>query len=437
LQDSVLIFKGDLMSKTYFSSLLLLSMVFQCLPGACPAPAARFCSVNADCVSTSTLNVTGAATFEGPVIINYTGSAGDACGGGALSVEGDLAVAQDANICGFATVGGFRYGSLLAYEDLRSVPGCQPLTGPCDNARLLVIGDACVTQDLVVGEDLRSDNLSVCDTATIFNLLVTNSITGPGMFGAVGATGPTGSTGSTGQTGSTGSTGLIGQTGSTGRTGSTGNTGSTGQTGFTGNTGPIGPTGSFGQTGSTGATGEAGAIGSTGNTGSTGQTGSTGATGNTGPTGPVDYESSQETLSVFTAPLGGGGFGPALPINITFTRVGNLVTATSILVTGLAVPANGNSFVIRITGIPARYQPNSPVRTAGCAVISGQTGTGFLATIDVTLSQMTLNSCPVVGPFATIQYTSGDGFFPGTTDSGITTCQIAAFTVTYPIDITP
>lgn len=425
------------MSKTYFSSLLLLSMVFQCLPGACPAPAARFCSVNADCVSTSTLNVTGAATFEGPVIINYTGSAGDACGGGALSVAGDLAVAQDANICGFATVGGFRDGSLLAYEDLRSVPGCQPLTGPCDNARLLVIGDACVTQDLVVGEDLRSDNLSVCDTATIFNLLVTNSITGPGMFGAVGATGPTGSTGSTGQTGSTGNTGSTGQTGSvgqTGFTGSTGNTGSTGQTGFTGNTGPTGQTGSIGQTGSTG---ETGAIGSTGNTGSTGQTGSTGATGNTGPTGPVDYESSQETLSVFTRPVGGGADGAAVPINITFTRVGNLVTATSSLATGLAVPANGNTFFFLITGIPARYQPNSTVRTAGCAVSTGLPSTGFLATISVFLSQMTLFSCPVAGPFAGIQYTTGGGFFPGTTDSGITTYQIAPFTVTYPVDITP
>lgn len=305
------------MRTNQFFSLLLLIPAFA---WACEGPTANFCSIAADCAAITNLFVTGTATFEGPVIINFTGLAGDACGGGSLSVAGDLAVGQDANICGFATVGGFRDGGLLANEGLRSViPGCTGLTGPCDDARLLVLGDACVTEDLGVGGDvlvsgrITANNLSVCQTAIINDLIIINSITGPGSFVGpiigIGFTGEVGSTGATGNTGSTGATGSNGVTGSTGNNGSTGATGAaiTGSTGFTGSTGQTGSnglTGSTGFTGNTGATGPAitGSTGFTGNTGATGPivTGSTGFTGNTGPTGSIGFSGS-------TGPTGSTG----------------------------------------------------------------------------------------------------------------------------------
>lgn len=54
--------------------------------GACEGPTANFCSIAANCADIANLNVTGTTIFEGPVIINFTGTAGDECGGGALSV---------------------------------------------------------------------------------------------------------------------------------------------------------------------------------------------------------------------------------------------------------------------------------------------------------------------------------------------------------------
>jgi hypothetical protein len=111
------------------------------------------------------------------------------------------------------------------------------------------------------------------------------------------------------------------------------------------------------------------------------------------------------------------------------------VTATSILVTGLAVPANGNTFFFRITGIPARYQPNSSV-VAGNGISTGTpAGTDFLTSVNVFGSQMTVFAVPVVGPFGGIEY-AGQGFFPGST-AGKTTYVLGPFTVTYPVDITP
>lgn len=245
----------------------------------CPAPAARFCGLNANCFSTTILNVTGTATFDGPVIINFTGVAGDACNGGALSIAGNLAVAQDANICGQTTIGGFRGDSLLAREGLRAIPGCSGLTGPCETAQLLVRGDACVMQDLVVGQDIFADSIGVCDTAIVNNLVIINSFTGPNLIGSTGATGSTGSTGSTGKTGFTGTTASTGQTGATGATGLTGSTGQTGATGQTGSTGLTGATGATGLTGSNGLNGTLGSVGSTGPMGANGIIGVTGATG--------------------------------------------------------------------------------------------------------------------------------------------------------------
>ena len=60
--------------KKLLSTALLMSHL--CLmEGACPAPSATFCGLNANCVSTITLNVTGPATFAGPVTITNTGQA--------------------------------------------------------------------------------------------------------------------------------------------------------------------------------------------------------------------------------------------------------------------------------------------------------------------------------------------------------------------------
>lgn len=316
---------------------------------------------------------------------------------------GDLAVGQDANICGFATVGGFRNGSLLAQEGLRSIPGCTGLPGDCADGRLLVIGDAAVTENLFVCGDvsvngrITTNNLSVCQTGIINDLIVINSITGPGLVGAVGATGATGSTGLVGLTGSTGSTGQTGATvtGSTGQTGAT-VTGSTGATGFSGTTGPTGAggftgsTGSTGQTGatvtgSTGSTGQTGVsiTGSTGSTGSTGFTGSTGQTGVTGPTGIASlaaygyfFDSALSlNLSIGEAPfpvfttVGNGGSSPGLTVlNTTTLQLDSPGTyaVTYFLNTTLSVGLLGASGELEVDGVAV---PGSGFSLAGVASV--------------------------------------------------------------------
>ena len=305
---------------------------------ACPTPAAGFCSVNAGCISATTLIVTGPSNFSGPVTISNTGNASGCTGGnpaltvdGGVVIEQDLGVGGDLNVCGFATVGGFRDVGLLDAE-LRSLVSCSGLATGCGDGRLVVFGDAGISGDLRVCGEINSNNLLVCETGTINNLVVNVSISGSGVSGlrgdagATGATGPIGVTGPTGPsiTGATGATGALGATGVTGATGpaitgatgATGNTGNTGNTGVTGATGPaitgatgaIGATGNTGNTGNTGLTGATGpsitgatgatgprgdtgpGVGNTGATGATGQTGPTGigVTGATGPTGSVD-----------------------------------------------------------------------------------------------------------------------------------------------------
>lgn len=287
---------------------------------ACPSPAAEFCNINAGCISGETLTITGPSLFEGPVRISNTGNASGCTGGnaalavdGGVVIEQDLGVGGDLNVCGLATVGGFRDVGLLNAE-LRSLVSCSGLTTGCGNGRLVVYGDAGISGDLRVCDKISSNNLDVCETGAINNffsnsgtienffsntgiinnLVVNVSISGSGASGFRGDTGATGATGAIGVTGPTGPaiTGVTGTTGATGQTGATGPaiTGATGAIGATGNTGNTGNTGVTGATGAsiTGATGAIGATGNTGNTGSTGVTGATGAsiTGATGATGP-------------------------------------------------------------------------------------------------------------------------------------------------------
>lgn len=327
--------------KCIFSLTLLLSGVLNAsedITRSCPAPAATFCGLNAGCISSNTIIVTGAANFSGPVTISNTGDASGCTGGipalrveGGAVVEEDLGVGGDLNVCGFATVGGFRNGNLLENEMLRSLVSCSGLATGCNDGRLVVFGDEGISGDLRVCGNVTSNNSDVCGTATINNLVVINSISGTGVSGLRGATGPTGPTGlrgetgpGTGNTGPTGATGPRGDTGpGTGNTGVTGATGNTGATGATGPRGETGPgTGNTGATGATGATGRTGATGIsiTGATGPTGVTGTTGATGPRGDTGPGTGNTGATGATGETGPTGStgamGATGPTGPTGL-------------------------------------------------------------------------------------------------------------------------
>lgn len=359
--------------------------LFSSIAWACEGPTANFCNIAANCAAVTNLFVTGTTIFEGPVVIANTGAA-SGCGGGdpALTVDGgevvlgNLGVVGDANICGFATVGGSRGDALLAQESLRAIPGCTGLPADCDQGRLLVIGDAGITNNVYVCGDvnvnghINSNNLSVCETGIINNLIVINSITGPGIVGAIGATGSTGVTGATGQTGSAGVTGNTGSTGATGAV-------VTGSTGFTGNTGP---TGSAGVTGTTGATGQTGAIvtGSTGFTGNTGPTGSAGVTGSTGATG--------QTGAIVTGSTGfTGGTGPTGATGVTVTGPTGSTGQTGATVTG---PTGSTGF----TGVTGPTGINGSTAVIPYSAIFSA---GALGTIGADLGFGTTQSLAVAG----------------------------------------
>ena len=82
----------------------------------CLGPVANICALNTSCITTTTLTVTGEATFDGPVIITNTGTS-DSCDSGALVVDGDVAC-HSANVCDQLTVGGARNKNLLGMEGL-------------------------------------------------------------------------------------------------------------------------------------------------------------------------------------------------------------------------------------------------------------------------------------------------------------------------------
>lgn len=241
--------------------------------------------------------------------------------------------------------------------------------------------------------------------STWIRQLPIGGFTGPtglnGFSGFVGFTGPTGDiglTGSTGFEGPTGETGYTGETGDWGDTGSTGSTGDTGSTGSTGSTGPTGATGDMGSTGPKGTTGPTGATGPTGPTGYTGATGPRGSTGATGPTGSIGYT------------------GPTGPM-----------VADHGLLTGLADDDHTQYVKVagRNTDIPT-FNNTTPSGsdTTGCALFSGgigvlkkahfgdslvihhladdadsltiTTGTGGIASLDASGSQITFASTDVV-----------------------------------------
>lgn len=359
---------------------------------ACPAPAAGFCNINAGCISGGTLTVTGASLFQGPVTISNTGNASGCTGGtpallvdGGAVIEQDLGVGADLNVCGLATIGGFRNGNLFENDMIRSLVNCSGLATGCTDGRLVVFGDVGVSQDLRVCGEINSNNLVVCQTAAINNLVV-NNVSGSGVLqGPTGATGATGETGPAGQTGATGQTGIPGITGATGAVGQTGNTGVTGATGasITGATGVRGATGATGATGVAGATGPTGSLnGTVANLIVTDTTDcteivGTGATGGalqvyggasiaehlcmgegiffpnvTGAnsTALTYYEEFSGTL---TAAYGANPITTPVPVNIV--RIGTTVIFNVGVVPGIQVDATSSNIII--SGIPARFIP--------------------------------------------------------------------------------
>lgn|GEM_PF-1139006 len=148
------------------------------LTRSCSGPMANFCGIDANCISTTTLDVTGSAVFADDVVISST-TPTTSCSDGALVVAGGEAIGGDLNVCGTITAGGYRNNGLLAHE-LRAVPGCSGGISGCtgQNLTLEVLGDAGITDNLTVCGDILGNNLNVCNTATVQNL----NVLGTGVF---------------------------------------------------------------------------------------------------------------------------------------------------------------------------------------------------------------------------------------------------------------
>ena len=207
-------------------------------------------------------------------------------------------------------------------------------------------------------------NETVCNDATINNLIVTGTVSGPFPVG-VGPTGPTGPTGPIGPSGASGRSGSVGPQGPTGLTGATGPTGPTGPTGVTGAVGPTGPTGvtgATGPTGTTGATGPTGVTGAVGPTGPTGVTGATGPTGLTGATGPTGTTGATGPTGPMGPGVTKGNWTPGLTIGgsstgITYTTQTGVYSndGGSIILQGTMTLSStgGLTGTLLITGLPA------------------------------------------------------------------------------------
>ena len=169
-------FLMNVISSKYISLLLLSSIFYAGAISAlkeqseraaetrsCPAPAAKFCSVNADCVNAGTVIATG--------VVNITNTTDTtSCANGALVVAGGVGIGGDLNVCGHATFGGAR-GAGLDLEELRAVP----CTGPSLEVEVL-------------GDEGISGNLYVCGNETIGgNLIVNGTLT---ASGGINVTGP-------------------------------------------------------------------------------------------------------------------------------------------------------------------------------------------------------------------------------------------------------
>jgi hypothetical protein len=310
----------------------------------------------------------------------------------------------------------------------------------------VVFGDEGVSGDLRVCGEINSNNLLVCETAIINNLVV-NNVSGSGVLqgptgpaGATGVTGPTGNTGLTGVTGNTGNTGLTGITGATGAS----ITGATGVTGVTGNTGNTGRTGVTGQTGATGPTGVF--AGTTPSLAITDTTDCTETLGNLPPSsggalqvaggasinmhlcmgegiffpnvGGVNstaldyYESFDTTIQFTSAPSGAG------PVNVAalFVRVGRVVTLRVNQTGPLLIPAFD---VPLFNGIPARFLPQGADTVVGVAIVNNNTN-------DVPVYVRDLGGALLLLPFA--DGTGPDIFVPFPTPA---TLFVRTFTVTY------
>ena len=65
----------------------------------------------------------------------------------------------------------------------------------------MVFGNAGISDDLTVCGSIIGNNLSICQTGFINNLIVQGTVTGAGFSGFIGGGGATGATGATGPAG--------------------------------------------------------------------------------------------------------------------------------------------------------------------------------------------------------------------------------------------